>query len=287
MLGTPPINKDAELDEALHPNQQKLDVHEPEKDELTAKDFEKLRASKKAKAKPVSEESLTAGKRLISKHGEGAHTTRVYKDAEYNEYQVHHYKDGKHMGEGPVSYHSDKEDAESTAKASLKQMKEEVDSTHKKILNKAKTSVPKVPKSEYEQKVGSYLKKKYSEEVEHEDVDYTVIDYKSLVIELPENLTFKDYINAAKTFTESEEDAIVIADQFFKENDNSIVIESYTRSDIEDRVKTWQKAGHRVGLPKYTTKDGKMHAEFTVTNKDSGKKTTYSFHGNTRHVKQV
>ncbi len=39
-----------EVDEAkkpLHPNQQKLDVHEPEKDELTAKDFEMLRKGKK------------------------------------------------------------------------------------------------------------------------------------------------------------------------------------------------------------------------------------------------
>ena len=36
-------------EKALHPNQQKLDVHEPEKDELTAKDFEMLRAGKKAK----------------------------------------------------------------------------------------------------------------------------------------------------------------------------------------------------------------------------------------------
>jgi len=34
--------------EKLHPNQQKLDVHEPEKDELTADDFKKLRAGKKA-----------------------------------------------------------------------------------------------------------------------------------------------------------------------------------------------------------------------------------------------
>lgn len=35
------------LDEKkLHPNQQKLDVHEPEKDELTAKDFEMLRKKK-------------------------------------------------------------------------------------------------------------------------------------------------------------------------------------------------------------------------------------------------
>lgn len=78
--------------------------------------------------KPVKEESLTAGKRLISKHGEGSHTARVYKDTEYNEYQVHHFKDGKHMGEGPVSYHDDKEDAQSTAEHSLKKrMGEEVD----------------------------------------------------------------------------------------------------------------------------------------------------------------
>jgi hypothetical protein len=35
----------------LHPNQQQLDVHEPEKDELTAKDFEMLRKIKKARAK--------------------------------------------------------------------------------------------------------------------------------------------------------------------------------------------------------------------------------------------
>ena len=35
--------------EKLHPNQQKLDVHEPEKDKLTKKDFEMLRSNKKPK----------------------------------------------------------------------------------------------------------------------------------------------------------------------------------------------------------------------------------------------
>ena len=45
MAGLPP------LEEKLHPNQQKLDVHEPEKDELTADDFKKLRAGKKADVK--------------------------------------------------------------------------------------------------------------------------------------------------------------------------------------------------------------------------------------------
>jgi len=38
-------------EKALHPNQQKLDVYEPEKDELTADDFKKLRSGKKADVK--------------------------------------------------------------------------------------------------------------------------------------------------------------------------------------------------------------------------------------------
>ena len=38
-----------------HPNQQKLDVHEPEKDELTADDFKKLRAMKKEETEQVDE----------------------------------------------------------------------------------------------------------------------------------------------------------------------------------------------------------------------------------------
>jgi hypothetical protein len=37
--------------EKLHPNQQKLDVHEPEKDKLTSKDFEMLRKGKKTEVK--------------------------------------------------------------------------------------------------------------------------------------------------------------------------------------------------------------------------------------------
>lgn len=39
--------------EKLHPNQQKLDVHEPEKDELTSDDFKKLRAKKEVKKEEV------------------------------------------------------------------------------------------------------------------------------------------------------------------------------------------------------------------------------------------
>ena len=51
-----------EVDEAkkpLHPNQQKLDVHEPEKDELTANDFEMLRKGKKVTKEEKNVKDLT------------------------------------------------------------------------------------------------------------------------------------------------------------------------------------------------------------------------------------
>jgi hypothetical protein len=45
-------------EKALHPNQQQLDVHEPEKDELTADDFKKLRAGKKNVKEETVEEAM-------------------------------------------------------------------------------------------------------------------------------------------------------------------------------------------------------------------------------------
>jgi hypothetical protein len=48
--------------EKLHPNQQQLDVHEPEKDELTSDDFKKLRAKKEVKKEEVETVEEAAGK---------------------------------------------------------------------------------------------------------------------------------------------------------------------------------------------------------------------------------
>lgn len=70
----------------------------------------------------IDADYLEEAKRLISSHGTGEHTAKVYKDPEYNEYQVHFFKGGKHMGEGPVSYHDDKSDAQSTAEHETKRM---------------------------------------------------------------------------------------------------------------------------------------------------------------------
>ena len=57
-------------EKALHPNQQKLDVHEPEKDKLTAKDFEMLRNKKKVKEE--TEEVAEEIEQIEEKEGYGS-----------------------------------------------------------------------------------------------------------------------------------------------------------------------------------------------------------------------
>ena len=74
------------LDEkALHPNQQKLDVHEPEKDKLTADDFKKLRDGKKTPE--VKKEEVEQIQEYESKGGKYTHkgTYGSAKGAEYGE----------------------------------------------------------------------------------------------------------------------------------------------------------------------------------------------------------
>ena len=151
-----------------------------------------------------------------------------------------------------------------------------------------KTSKPVTP-GKYGQEVSKVkhlakqaMPKTQKEEVE--EIDQTIIEHNSFDIELPETLRFGDYLTAAKKLVESEDDAIAVANEFFKNQDESLVIESFTRADIEDKVKAHSRAGHEVSMPKYSTKEGKPYAEYTVTNKETGKKTKYIHHGSTRRV---
>ena len=73
------------MGEKLHPNQQKLDVHEPEKDKLTADDFKKLRDGKKTPE--VKKEEVEQIREYQSKDGKYTHkgTYGTAKGAEYGE----------------------------------------------------------------------------------------------------------------------------------------------------------------------------------------------------------
>lgn len=128
--------------EKLIGNQHKIDKNKNKK--IDAHDFALLR-KEKTSIKKEETELIDEAKRLIHHEQGDTYSAKVYRDPEYNEYQVHFFKHGKHMGEGPVSYHDDKEDAISTSKSALKQMhakdkevKEESDLHEAKTINNPK-----------------------------------------------------------------------------------------------------------------------------------------------------
>ena len=89
MFGQQPVT------EKLHPNQQKLDVHEPEKDELTSDDFKKLRAGKKADVKKeevesIDEEDAYEKDRYAVKNGKAVKDNPTHQGSPNYKDQPHH-----------------------------------------------------------------------------------------------------------------------------------------------------------------------------------------------------
>lgn len=72
------------MSEKLHPNQQKLDVHEPEKDELTAQDFKKLRAMKKEETEQLQEYETDKSGRYVHKGTYGSSKGAEYGSTEWD-----------------------------------------------------------------------------------------------------------------------------------------------------------------------------------------------------------
>lgn len=124
------------------------------------------------------------------------------------------------------------------------------------------------------------------EEVE-EQVDETIVKHDSFTVEIKESYTFADYLTAAKQLV-GEEEAVAYANEAFKTQDLTIfIMEEMSRGDIEANINAHRKAGHTVTMPKYSTKDGKPHAEYTVTDKDEGTRRKYIHHGNVRKVENM
>lgn len=126
------------------------------------------------------------------------------------------------------------------------------------------------------------------EEVELEEgISETIIKHNDFVLEITDNPTFADFLNAAKSFVDSDEDAVAVAEAFFEEQDDSIIVEAFTRADIDAKVAAHQKAGHTVSMPKFSNMGGKPHAEYVVTDKETKVRRKYIHHGTTRRVENM
>ena len=305
----------------VHPNQQRIDVHEPEKDEITADDFKKLRGMKKEK--PMKEdteevEQFDEKVNVFHSTSPGADMKRFPKDSSAPDAKAHRdatatavkglRKTGE-MNRKSLSYGSTgdmKTSKGGTVTAMrVKEEAEELDELKKSTVGSYirkkfdKMSGEPASKNPNEifakkdakgiQRAGlrmSGIKATQKESIDFFDDADEVTVLKSLDIEIQESYTFGDYLTAAKDIV-GEEAAIDLANFAFNKQDTALFVEQVTRSDIQSKINTHVAAGHKVSEPKYITKDGKLHAEYVVTDKESGIRRKYIQHGTMRKVENM
>jgi hypothetical protein len=116
------------------------------------------------------------------------------------------------------------------------------------------------------------------------DVDYTMIQHNSFLVELDES--FAKYISAAKYFCESEEEAVEVANGFYKDRDPSLIIEMAAQESINSTYQDFINEGHEVTLPKYTVENNDIYAEYVVKDKETGVVTRFVHHGTAASVEE-
>jgi hypothetical protein len=301
-----------EAKKPLHPNQQKIDVHEPEKDELTAKDFEMLRAGKKAKMKEEVEEELDeAGmpssvikykqklanmsdqefakahgdkseddlKQMAWRHGYGKMSSHYVNRVNKGKSQMEEVEELEELKSSTLKSYVDKAEKSYHSTSNPKTMAKRdvgLDRADRKLETKANSGNP-------------FRKTMTKEDVDvfeyENDADETILVHTPIEFELAENYMFGDYLTAAKSIV-GEEAAVELANYAFNNNDTDIFVEQFLRSDIEAKVKAHQNMGHKVSTPKYSTKSGKPHAEYVVTDKE-GVRRKYIHHGANRKTENM
>jgi hypothetical protein len=218
----------------LHPNQQVLDVHEPEKDKLTAKDFEMLRKGKKQK--PVKEATMGHAGSVTMK-------------------QVN------------------KSSASPTVKKAIKKAAPDIKSYGDRAAALTAAGI-----------------KRESVEIE-EGISETIVKHNDFTIEITDNPTYGDFLRAVQSIVRTDEESmqqeiVAIAEEAYAENYEDVIIESFTRMEIDDKMAAHRKAGNTVTNDKFSTKNGQPYAEYVVTDKEGGRKK-YIHHGSVRRMESM
>ena len=128
------------------------------------------------------------------------------------------------------------------------------------------------------------------EEVE-EGVTETIVKHNDFTIEITDNPTFGDFLRAVQSIVRTDEESmqkqiVAVAEQAFAENYEEVIIEAFTRMELEDKIAAHRKAGNTVSNDKYSTKNGQPYAEYVVTDQEGGRKK-YIHHGTRRSMESM
>ena len=281
----------------LHPNQQVLDVHEPEKDELTADDFKKLRAGKKQK--PVKEGTMgnagTVTMKQVNKSSASPTVKAAIKKAA---------PDIKTYGDRAAAL-----TAAGIKRESVEQVTELSIGTLTKVKNAAvrdandatrdgddaradkRYNLAGKANNKAEMKYRAAGLKPSGQHSMDEGISETIVKHNDFTIEITDNPTYGDFLRAVQSIVRTDEESmqqeiVAIAEEAYAENYEEVIIESFTRMEIEDKLAAHRKAGNTVSNDKFSTKNGEPYAEYVVTDKEGGRKK-YIHHGSVRRMESM
>ena len=269
-----------ELDEKkLHPNQQVLDVHEPEKDELTSKDFEMLRAGKKQKA--VKEAAFDPMKHIDKKNQNPA-IKAAAKDVDRSDYGARAAlmkAGGVKDDRGPRGV---TQEASSSGPGSAfdwrNTPRETLKPGERAGFDSKKISTGTVYTKKFTKEKPEPAGKAFKPKAVKEGISQTIINYDDFRIDVTDNPTYGDYLRALQTMVESRDESIqqevvAIATAAYDEKINSIIIESKARQLFAGKLDEIRKSGSTVLDESYIVESNSTYVEYTV--EKDGVRTQY------------
>jgi hypothetical protein len=269
----------------LHPNQQKIDVVDDDK--IDGKDFAKLRAMKNKKtgkihncAVHVEHPEYGIGRCISEAHADP--------DEEGNiEWYTAKFDSGTYVVKtsdikivaSESHMHEETEQVEEMSKA----MAYATGTKKAMQMTGDKPPLEKATIKKGHEIAKAMLRKEETESFEEFD---EIVESKPFEFSVEEYYTFGDYLTTAKKLV-GEEQAIELANNSYNSKSTDLFLEAFGRDDIEKKVKMHMGAGHQVSTPKYSTKGGEFHAEYVVTDKESGIRRKYIHHGSSRKVENM
>jgi hypothetical protein len=109
-----------------------------------------------------------------------------------------------------------------------------------------------------------------------------VVKENSFDIEISNNLSFRDYLNAARLYV-GEEDAVSVAEAFFKDQDDTLVIEAKILEKFDGILKKISEEGNEIYNLETSILEGCPCAEYIVVESKSGVARKY-IHLGTVHL---
>jgi hypothetical protein len=107
----------------------------------------------------------------------------------------------------------------------------------------------------------------------------TIVKHDDFMITVTDNPTFQDFFNAAKSYVDNADDAVVVAEAFYKDENNSIIIESEVKYLYNNVFEEYKNEGYLVEDINVVIDESEVLLKYSIFKEDSEVKYNYIHRG--------